>query len=316
AAAAGPWETVMGPDAPACAGAATTDSSAGQAGGQAVRRGPDAAQLSTQLKLGDQVLGVLCVGSATPRIFGEAERELMGGLAAQAAIAIGNARLYERARGVATLEERERLAREMHDGLAQALGFLSLKLALAERMAEGVAAEPMRKELAEMRKVTSVAYEEIRQAIFGLRTMVSRGLGLVPTLSEYLHEFSQQSGIQVQLLVSEEAGHLRFAPEVEVQLIRIVQEALNNVRKHSGARTARIRLWQETDDVSVAIEDDGVGFDPAGAPIDGRRHYGLSSMRERAESVGGTLAVRSEAGKGTQVILRVRPNAGRRGGPG
>jgi len=127
----------------------------------------------------------------------------------------------------------------------------------------------------------------------------------VPTLSEYLHEFSQQAGIQVRLEVSEEHSHIRIAPEVEVQLIRIVQEALNNIRKHSGAHAAQVRLWQETDAVMISVEDDGVGFDPALAPADGQRHYGLTGIRERAESVGGTLTIRSASGTGTQVVLRV-----------
>ncbi|HSB82128.1 MAG TPA: GAF domain-containing sensor histidine kinase, partial [Candidatus Methylomirabilis sp.] len=247
------------------------------------------------------------------RTFGEAERNVLGGLAAQAAIAIGNARLYERVRGLAAVEERERLAREMHDGLAQALSVLRFKLALAERMLDSGPVEPIRQELASMVKVTAGAYEEVRQAIFGLRSMVSRGLGLVPTLSEYLHEFSQQAGIHVSLEVSDEHSQIRIPPEVEVQLIRIVQEALNNIRKHSGARTARVRLRQEGDEVVVAVEDEGVGIDPAGSPADGYRHYGLTGMRERAKSVGGTVTIRSTPGTGTQVELRV-PGAGTRRG--
>jgi nitrate/nitrite-specific signal transduction histidine kinase len=313
---AGPWEEVMGGGAAVCADNPPADQSEVCLHCQKDRTAGKIAQLSTRLKLGDQILGALCVGSARARSFGEAERDLLGGLAAQAAIAIGNARLYERVRGMATVEERERLAREMHDGLAQALGFLNLKLTLAERMLDGGPAEPIRQALAEMRKVASGAYEEVRQAIFGLRTMVSRGLGLVPTLSEYLHEFSQQSGIQVRLEVDEEAGQIRFAPEVEVQLIRIVQEALNNVRKHSGAHAARVRFWRETDHVLVAVEDDGTGFDPAASPKDGHRHFGLATMRERAEAVGGRLTVRSTPGRGTEVVLQVQPAGTRKGGTG
>jgi signal transduction histidine kinase len=226
-------------------------------------------------------------------------------LAAQAAIAIENARLYETVRGMATVEERERLAREMHDGLAQALGFLSLKLALAERMVEGNPESPLRVSLGEMRKVAANAYEEVRQAIFGLRTMVSRGLGLVPTLSEYLHEFSQQAGLEVKLEVQQESDLTKFAPEVEVQLVRIVQEALHNVRKHAGARTAWVRFWREGGDLLMAVEDDGVGFDPTGPLVDGQRHFGLATMRERAESVGGFLTVRLRGGTGTQVMMRL-----------
>ena len=217
---------------------------------------------------------------------------------------------------MAAVEERERLAREMHDGLAQALTFLNFKLALTNRLLDGGPMEPVRQELAEMQKVTTGAYAEVRQAIFGLRTMVSRGLGLVPTLSEYLHEFSQQAGIHVSLDVSEEHSQIRIAPEVEVQFIRIMQEALNNIRKHSGVRTARVRVWQEGDEVVASVEDQGVGIDPAGPPADGHRHYGLTGMQERAESVGGTLTIRSTPGTGTQVELRVRATGTRRGGLG
>ena len=261
--------------------------------------------LSAPLKRGDQVLGALCVGSAMPRAFGEAEADLLGGLAAQAAIAIENARLYDAVRGMAAVEERERLAREMHDGLAQALGLLNLKLALAERTLDGGAPAAVRLALAETRKAASDAYDEVRQAIFGLRTMVSRGLGLIPTLTEYLHEFSQQTGLEVTLEIAEDNGLARFSPEVEVQLIRIVQEALHNVRKHAGARAARVRFWREETEALVAIEDDGAGFDPGAPPADGRRHFGLLTMRERAELVGGSLALRSAAGGGTQVVARL-----------
>ncbi len=314
--AAGPWDEVMGP----CPAACGDEAAAGRDGVcprcREVHPGESVARLSAPLKRGDDWLGFLCVGSRTPRAFGKADQDLLGGLAAQAAIAIENARLYETVRGMATVEERERLAREMHDGLAQALGFLSLKLALAERMGDGDPESPLRVSLAEMRKVAANAYEEVRQAIFGLRTMVSRGLGLVPTLSEYLHEFSQQAGLDVKLEVQHEGDLTKFAPEVEVQLVRIVQEALHNVRKHAGARTAWVRFGREGENILMSIEDDGVGFDPTAPPADGRRHFGLATMRERAESVGGDLTVRSLGGTGTQVVVRLPLAAAQRGGTG
>ncbi len=313
AALAGPWDAVMGPRPASCC-----DDPAAGCCDICVRcheahRERGVGHLSAPLKRGDQVVGALCVGTAAPRAFGEAERDLLGGLAAQAAVAIENARLYDTVRGMAAVEERERLAREMHDGLAQALGFLTLKLGLAERTLDGGAPEPARQALAEMRKVAGDAYDEVRQAIFGLRTMVSRGLGLVPTLTEYLHEFSQQSGLEVTLEVPEDDGFSRFTPEIEVQLIRIVQEALHNVRKHAGAHTARVRFRREGEEAQVTIEDDGGGFDPGASPADARRHFGLATMRERAESVGGALAVRSAPGSGTQVVMRLPFATARRG---
>lgn len=311
---AGAWEAVMGLESPVLCVEPSNGPGATCQHCQAVRSERGVSQLSAPLTLGDRVLGALCVGGANPRSFSEAERDLLGGLAAQAAIAIENARLYEAVRGMAALEERERIAREMHDGLAQALGFLNLRLSVTERMLDGGLPGPIRQELAEMRKVTGEAYEEVRQAIFGLRTMVSRGLGLVPTLSEYLHEFSQQAGIQVRLEVSEGDALLRLNPEVEVQLVRIVQEALHNVRKHSESTTAQVRLWREAEDLLVAIQDDGTGFDPVAPPADGRRHFGLATMRERAESVGGTLGIQSAPGTGTQVRLRLPLAGAARGG--
>ena len=315
-AAAGPWDEVMGPCPTVCCEEPIAGSDDAFPRCHEGRRKSQIAHLSAPLMRGDDLLGFLCVGSGTSRTFEKAEQNLLGGLAAQAAIAIENARLYEAVRGMATAEERDRLAREMHDGLAQALGYLSLKLALAERMLDGDPGSPMREALAEMRKVAANAYEEVRQAIFGLRTMVSRGLGLVPTLSEYLHEFSQQAGLEVKLEVRQESDLTQFAPEVEVQLVRIVQEALHNIRKHAGVRSARVRFWREGEDILMSVEDDGVGFDPAAPPADGRRHFGLATMRERAESVGGVLTVGSLGGMGTQVVVRLPLTVARRGGTG
>jgi len=135
--------------------------------------------------------------------------------------------------------------------------------------------------------------------------MVSRGLGLIPTLTEYLHEFSQQTGLQIHLEASDGDAAIRFPPEVEVQLIRIIQEALHNVWKHARSRTAWVRLRREGEEALVTVEDDGTGFDPAAPPGDGRRHFGLATMRERAEAVRGALAICSAAGSGTQVVVRL-----------
>ena len=250
-------------------------------------------------------MGYLCVVSAAPRAFGEAERKLLGGLAAQAAIAIQNVRLRGIEKGTAVVEERERLAREMPDCLAQALGLLHLKLGLAERALTEGATEPARRMLAEMRKVAGDAYDEVRQAIFGLRIMVSRGLGLVPTLAEYLHEFGQQAGLRVTLEVPEGNDRFHVAPEAEVQLVRIVQEALHNIRKHAGARIASVRLRRDGEAIVLVVEDDGAGFDPAAPAPDARRHFGLATMRERAESLGGALTLDSVPGVGTRVTVRI-----------
>lgn len=258
--------------------------------------------LAAPLKREGNVIGALCVVGRTPRRFRPVEVELLTGLATQAAIAIENARLHERLRNVAVVEERQRIAREMHDGLAQELGYLNLKIGELEADLPSGASSNLRAELGRMKRVVAGAYEEVRQAIFGLRMMVSRGLGLVPILVEYLHEFGEQSGITVELRTAD-GGPPWLSPAAEVQLIRIIQEALANVRKHAQAEKAWVIFGTEGGKVKVVVQDDGQGFEPGEATRLGRGSFGLQSMRERAELMGGSFEVESRPGAGTKVIV-------------
>jgi len=269
----------------------------GDAVGLVIRPEYARAHLAAPLRVGEENRGVLCVGVREEREFTAGEVALLAGLAAQAAIAIERARLSEEVRSLAALEERERLAREMHDGLAQALGLLHMKLQGALRRSADSPATAA--DLREMVHITDGAYEEVRQSIFGLRTFVSRGLSLVPTLTEYLHEFSAHNGVAVELEVP--GGPLGPVPPAsEVQAVRIIQEALTNVRKHAQADHARVRLQRDGAWLRVTVEDDGVGWDRRDEqhPL----HYGLQTMRERAEGVGGRLEVDTAPGRGTRVV--------------
>lgn len=266
--------------------------------GAACCSGPaGAARLAAPLRLGDDEMGVLWAASHEEREWSADEAELLSSLAMQAAIAVERARLTEELRGLAAVQERERLAREMHDGLAQALGLLHLKLQHALAHSEDPAAS--NEALSEMARIAGEAYEAVRQSIFELRTVVSRGLGLVPTLAEYLHEWSAQSGIAVDLAVPE--GPIDpLPPASEVQAVRIIQEALTNVRKHARAHHARVSVERDGAWLRVAVEDDGAGWDAHG-PTD-RLHFGLQTMRERAEATGGRLAIDTTPGSGTRVV--------------
>jgi two-component system nitrate/nitrite sensor histidine kinase NarX len=259
------------------------------------------ARLVIPLELRHDQRGVIVVACRDERGFTPADRELLSGLAAHAAIALETARLSDELRDAATLQERERLAREMHDGFAQSLALLNLKLqtALALEDAPPRVAQMLR----EMATVTQQAYQDVRQAILGLRTFVSRGLGLEPALTEYLHEFSAQNGIAVDLDVAE-GTVAQLPPDSEVQVVRIIQEALVNVRKHAGVARARVRFCADGDFVRISVEDDGVGWDPAESR-EGPLHFGLQTMRERAEDLGGTLEVRTEPGRGTRVAASI-----------
>ena len=205
---------------------------------------------------------------------------------------------------LATLKERERIAREMHDGLAQALGYIHMHLGALEARTSAEAQGEIRGELREIKKVAGEAYEEIRQSIFGLRTMVSRGLGLIPTLTEYLHEFSRQNGITTHLQVGGDHAP-RFSPDVEIQLVRIIQEALTNIRKHAGATRVVVRFDVEGDCCCVTVRDDGQGFEPGKIPEEGCRQFGLQAMRERAQGIGANLEIEATPGRGTKVMVRL-----------
>jgi nitrate/nitrite-specific signal transduction histidine kinase len=256
--------------------------------------------LSAVLSRGPKAIGVICVASRETREFTLAENELLSALATQAAIAIENARLNEEVQSVGILKERERIAREMHDGLAQSLALLHLRLQRAQQQAATANMVETARDLRDMAAIADHTYEEVRQSIFGLRTMVFRSLGLIPTLTEYLHDFSVQSGIPVSLDVPDGLA-IHLPPEAEVQLLRIIQEALANVRKHAGANQAWVRLSRQDSWVQAIIEDDGQGFDPTILAKDDRRHVGLQSMRERAAGVGGRLEIDTAPGRGTRV---------------
>jgi len=151
-----------------------------------------------------------------------------------------------------------------------------------------------------MAGISATAYDEIRQSIYGLRTMVSGSLGFAPTLTELLHEFSVQNDILVKLETDGDET-VRLSPASEPQVIRIVQEALNNVRKHAQVRRARVRVERKEGCVCVSVQDDGVGFDPARFATPNGLHFGLRGMRERAEGLGGQLEIISAPGQGTCV---------------
>lgn len=201
--------------------------------------------------------------------------------------------------GLATAAERERLAREMHDGLAQALALIRMRLhSLEEALVRGDTVGG-RAILGELRDVAARAAQEVRQAIFDLRVMVSRDLALVPTLTEYLHDFSLESGIRVDF--DTDGGEFEFAPDAELQLMRILQEALTNVRRHARAAGVSVRLERGGDAARLIVTDDGCGFDPARPAADGRPRFGLATMRERAEAAGGKFCLESQPGRGTTI---------------
>ncbi len=256
--------------------------------------------LSAPLVVGNRRIGELCVSSRTARPFSE-QQGLLAGLADMAAIAINNARLLERERYVAVLEERERLGQEMHDSLAQVLGYLHLKAQAAKSHLDSGELTRADDEIVDMASLAHEAYVDVREAILGLRETVSPTRRIVDVLQEYLRKFSRQAGIAVELEVEGDAAP-RFPPEAEVQLVRVIQEALTNIRKHAEAKRAWVRIAAGPSGIAISIEDKGHGFDPTTLNKEGPR-FGVRTMRERVERIGGRLEIESSPGCGTVVRI-------------
>ena len=251
----------------------------------------------------DGILGELCVVRAG-HAFGEAERTLLGALADMATIAVRTARLHEAEEQWTIHAERDRIARELHDSLAQVLGVIHLQLRALEGRAKDEASYAIAGELSQIADTADEAYRDVREAILGLRETVREDTGLEGSLREYLRKYSRQTGIAATPTCNGDT-RASLTPRSEVQLLRVVQEALTNTRKHSQAHHVQVRMECATSTTTLAIEDDGVGFDPAlvAGAMDGG--FGLASMRERVEQIGGTLAVHTAPKQGTRIVVHL-----------
>ncbi len=205
----------------------------------------------------------------------------------------------------AIVEERDRIARELHDGLAQVLGYVNTK-AIAVRLLLSKGQQPAAQEqLSQLEEAARGLFVDVREAILGLKAAGQTGQGLTAGLQDFAAQFSRLSGLEVEMQVQPGMERLALPAETELQLMRIVQEALANVRKHASASRARVSLRREDGAFELRVADDGVGFDPTRDEDGGRSHYGLATMRERAEAIGAAFAVSSAAGSGTCVSVRL-----------
>lgn len=209
-------------------------------------------------------------------------------------------------RQAATVDERERIAREMHDSLAQVLGITHLRL-LSVCARPGLPAD-VADDLSELVGICHDAYIDVREGILGLREASRPERSLAESLGVYVAKFSRQSRIVTTLRTD---GQLDLGPQAEIQIIRVIQEALTNIRKHSGAHAADVTIRAEEDHIVFDVSDDGRGFDPAALGSGGER-FGLHSMRERTELLGGRFNVRAAPGRGTRVRAVVPRPAVRR----
>ena len=263
--------------------------------------------MQVQVHSSGRAFGEIRVGRTSAVPFEERHRQFLKTFSDIASIAVAGARMRESENQGAILAERERIARELHDSLAQVLGAVHLRLrALASR--EDAVTAAIALELIELADVCDEGYGDARGAILDLRESSRVGRDLLDSLRAYLDKYSSQCGIATSLQAN--LGHdLMLPPRNEIQIIRVVQEALANVRKHSGARAATVGITAAGGTVTFVVEDDGCGFDAADAadgPSDGSE-FGLHSMCERMELIGGTLLIDSASGRGTRVVAEL-PN--------
>jgi signal transduction histidine kinase len=251
----------------------------------------------------NETLGAIFMGARRRRAFNERHTDLLRTMAHQTALAIRNAQLYARLGQMAILEERYRLSREIHDGLAQTLAYMGLQAERMEALIANGRGDEAAREAAEMRQLARAAYVDAREAIDGLRLSLDDPGLLAERLAVYFAEFTRQSGIPVQF--DSQPPDLRVAPSAGLQLMRIAQEALTNVRKHAQASQVQVRLSAAGEELELTLADDGRGFPDALHGETRRRSYGLTTMRERAQSMGGALAVATGPGQGTRIVVTV-----------
>jgi two-component system nitrate/nitrite sensor histidine kinase NarX len=251
----------------------------------------------------DGILGELCVVRPGDP-FNAQERNLLGALADMASIAVRTARLHEAEEQWTIHAERDRIARELHDSLAQVLGVIHLQLRSLEARAKDEASLGIADELSAIAETADEAYRDVREAILGLRETVREDDGLEGSLREYLRKYSRQTGI-VATLTCEGDTRRALTPRSEVQLLRVVQEALTNTRKHSQAHRVSVRIDCLGAAPTLTIEDDGVGFDPSTIASSMEGGFGMKSMRERVEQIGGSIDVQTAPDQGTTIVVRL-----------
>lgn len=263
-------------------------------------------ELVIPLRAGDNLIGTLDLQRAEKDAFTPEEVLVLQSLGDQIAVAIENARLYERSRALAVVEERNRLARELHDSVTQSLYGLVAFAGAGQEVIGAGDGKRAREYLTRIEDAAQKALKEMRLLLYELRPPMLEKEGLVGALQQRLNAVESRAGLQVRLVVD---GEIDLPASVEDGLYRIAQEALNNALQHAAATSVTVRLQRDAEGLELEVEDDGVGFEVAAAAD--RGGLGLASMRERAQALGSQLDIRSQPGAGTTVKVRVAQREGR-----
>jgi PAS domain S-box-containing protein len=258
------------------------------------------ALLSVPLIVQDQDYGAITAYYRTPRDFSEEDLHLAMIVADQVALAVESARLREQVGQAAALEERGRLARELHDSVTQSLYSVIMYTEAASRLLtaaqEATAAEYLR----DARDTAQEALREMRLMIYQLRPPLLEKGGLAVALQVRLDAVERRGGIHAELIVE---GQDRLPPAIQTELHQIAQEALNNALKHADSHEVQVRLHFGEAATRLQVQDDGVGFEPAAARAGGG--LGIPGMEERVHKIGGRLSIESAPGQGTRISVEI-----------
>ncbi len=219
----------------------------------------------------------------------------------QAAVAIQNAHLNEQVQAMAVETERARISREMHDGLAQVLAYVNTKAQAVEAFLQKGAVAEAEEQVRELSQAARKVYQDVREGILALRSQMGSGRSFREVLEEYVSEYRQQLRRPVEMRWEVSPEELDLSPLQEVQVLRIIQEALTNVRKHAEANSVQVTFGARDGALEIRVTDDGKGFNPLAIKRGEWPHLGLQTMQERAEAIGGTFEIDSSPGKGTTV---------------
>ena len=256
--------------------------------------------LAAPLRIGDRVIGALCVGSPSENKFATESAAMLTKLASVAAIALENARLFAQAERTATLEERHRVAAEMHDGLGQTLSYLGLMTdQVVDFLSDGKEGAALER-LSKTRETIGKATSDVRRAINKLMDDSPAQKDLWTRLHDSADEIASQHDLKLVWLADNFSAPEPSAQTAE-QIHNIVREALVNAAKHAGAKRINVHVGREDKNYFVKIEDDGKGFDTSQPAPSG--HFGLQIMQARAKHIGGRVEFQSELGRGTSVRL-------------
>ncbi len=270
-------------------------------------------ELAVPIKQGDEVVGVLDIESKELDAFDDLDVSTVQTLASQLAVAMKNAQLFEQTREVAVLEERNRMAREIHDTLAQGLTGIVLQLEAAEQDLEEKCEEDLKEHLGRAKALARESLQQARRSVWNLLPQELDRRTLEDALREEVRRFSDVGREQATFALSGDRRELR--PDVQAALLRICQESLINIRRHAQATRVQVDLAFQPDAVTLRVRDNGVGFNPKAqdAGQDGasparppdRTGFGLMGMEQRARLLKGSFTISSERGKGTVVEVRI-----------